>query len=109
MQQQGSPSRVNVERGIYKRRTRDGLVYEAIYQDSNGKTRWSTHATLKDARAARAEKVAALARGERIAPSKVTLPEYAERGSTRRLSSGLARATGTASRSASTSFRGSAA
>jgi Phage integrase family/Phage integrase, N-terminal SAM-like domain len=65
------------ERGIYVRETREGTRYEFIYQDSTGRTRWSTCSTLKEARQGRAAKVAALARGERVALSRVTLGEYA--------------------------------
>ncbi len=73
------PSRVKVkgERGIYTRDTKAGKRYEFIYQDSTGRTRWQTCSTLKEARQGRASKVAALARGERVAPSRVTLGEYA--------------------------------
>src|SRR5262245_60570106 len=65
-----TPSRVKVkgERGIYTRQTNAGRRYEFIYQDSTGRTRWQTCTTLKEARQGRASKVAALARGERVAP-----------------------------------------
>ena len=71
------PSRVKVKEGIYTRETRGGTRYEFIYQDSTGKTRWQTCATLKDAKEGRAAKVTALARGERVASSRATLAEYA--------------------------------
>jgi hypothetical protein len=68
---------VRVERGIFKRETVDGLRYEFNYTDSDGRTRWETKRTLREARAARAAKLAAVARGERVAPTKVTVAEYA--------------------------------
>ena len=39
-----------VERGIYKRQTADGVRYEFCFSDENGKTRWITVRTLKEAR-----------------------------------------------------------
>jgi integrase len=68
---------VRVERGIFKRETADGVRYEFNYTDSSGATRWSTVRTLKEAREGRATKLAAVARGERIVPTKVTVAEYA--------------------------------
>jgi integrase len=68
---------VRVERGIYKRETTDGLRYEYNYTDSNGVTRWATVRTIREAREGRAAKLTAVARGERVAPTKVTVAEYA--------------------------------
>lgn len=67
-----------VERGIYRRLTEDGTRYEYCYPDERGRTRWSTVRTLKEARDGRAAKIAAVARGERVAPSRVTFGELAE-------------------------------
>lgn len=74
-----SPKRnARVERGIFKRRNADGIVYEFNYPDSDGKTRWDTVATLKEARERRAEMIAKRARGERVVKSKATVAEIAE-------------------------------
>ena len=69
---------VRVERGIYRRQVAGGTKYEFCYQDENGKVRWSTVRTLKEARDGRAEKLSAVARGEKVAPVKVRFAEYAE-------------------------------
>lgn len=69
---------VRVERGIYKRETEGGLVYEVNYPDSGGVTRWDTVPTLKAARERRAEMIAKRARGERVVKSKATVAEIAE-------------------------------
>ena len=70
---------IRVERGVYKRVTADGIKYEFCFPDENGKTRWSTTRTLKEARDGRAAKIAAVARGERaVAPTKLTFGEFAE-------------------------------
>jgi integrase len=69
---------VRVERGIYKRETADGTRYEFNYSDSCGATRWETVRTLKEARAGRAAKVAAVARGERVVKAKATVAMVAE-------------------------------
>jgi integrase len=66
-----------VERGIFKRETRRGVVYEFVYTDQ-GKQYWKTCRRLQDARNERAAKIAAVARGERVAPSKATIAEIAE-------------------------------
>src|SRR6266498_3835966 len=73
------PLRERVERGIYKRDTRTGATrYEVAYLDSDGRQRWRTVATLREARQLRAELVSKVARGERVAPSKLTLAEFAD-------------------------------
>ena len=65
--------RSRVERGIFKRSTREGATrYDVSYLDSDGRQRWRTAATLADARRLRAELVTRVASGERVAPSKVT-------------------------------------
>ena len=71
--------RARVERGIYKRTGKDiGLVYEVCYSDSDGRQRWRTVDRLQEARALRGDLVSKVARGERIAPTKVTLAQYAD-------------------------------
>jgi integrase len=75
MQSHGSQLRVRVERGIYRRKTRDGKTtrYEIAYLDSDGRQRWRTVGTLREARDLRADLVSKVNRGERVAPSRVTL------------------------------------
>jgi integrase len=74
------PLRERVERGIYKRKTRGGeLRYEVAYLDSDGRQRWRTVANLKEARNLRADLVSKVNRGERVAPSRLTLREYADK------------------------------
>jgi integrase len=73
-----APRRVHIERGIYFRDTQAGRRYEIVFTDSNGRQRWKVvSGGLREARAARAEVVAKLARGERVAPSRFTLQEIA--------------------------------
>src|SRR5438128_10183771 len=81
MQSNGNPLRERVERCIYKRKTRDGRTtrYEVAYLDSDARQRWRTVATLRQARDLRAELVSKVNRGERVAPSRVTLSEFADR------------------------------
>src|SRR5205823_13776291 len=67
-----------VERGIYKRQTADGVRYEFCFSDENGKTRWITVRTLKEAREGRAAKMTAVRNGEPVAPTKTTFAELAE-------------------------------
>lgn len=75
---QAARLRTRVERGIFKRTTRAGETrYEVSYVDSDGHQRWSTVTTLTEARRLRAELVTRVASGERVAPSKVTLEEFA--------------------------------
>ena len=69
---------VRQERGIYKRETADGTRYEFCFPDENGKTRWLTVKTLKEARDGRASKITAVANHERVSPTKVTVRELAE-------------------------------
>jgi integrase len=79
MQEHPSPLRERVERGIYKRKTRDGSVrYELAFLDETGRQRWRTCSRLQDARDLRAKLVTRVAEGEHIASSKITLEEYAE-------------------------------
>src|SRR5688572_9102846 len=74
-----SPLRERVERGIYRRRTRDGATrYEIAYLDSSGRQRWRTVAKLQEARDLRAELVAKVNRGEAVSPSKVTFGDFAD-------------------------------
>src|SRR5436190_1965659 len=73
------PLRKRVERGIYKRKTKAGeMRYEVAYLDSGGRQRWRTVSTLKEARDLRADLVSKVNRGELVAPSKLTLGEYAD-------------------------------
>ncbi len=73
------PLRARIERGIYKRQTSDGQTrYEVAYLDSDGHQRWRTVDRLQDARDLRAELVSKVRRGERVAPSRVTLREYTD-------------------------------
>src|SRR5579862_3417955 len=72
-------TRVRIERGIFKRKTRDGETrYDLSYLDSDGHQRWRSVRTLTDARQLRAELVTRVASGERVAPSRVTFAEFAE-------------------------------
>ena len=73
-----SKRHVRVERGIYKRQVVGGIKYEYAYQDEHGKTHWETVRTLKEARDGRADKISAVARGEKVAPVKITFAEFAE-------------------------------
>lgn len=75
---QSARLRTRVERGIFKRTTRAGETrYEVAYTDSDAYQRWRTVPTLTEARLLRAELVTRVASGERVAPSKVTLAEFA--------------------------------
>ena len=66
------------ERGIYRRRTSDGVVrYEFNYVASDGRQRWKTVASLAEAKQERARLVGK-DRNERIAPSRQTFGEYAD-------------------------------
>jgi hypothetical protein len=80
MQPKRKPLRERVERGIYKRSTRDGKTtrYEVAFVDSDGRQRWRTVDRLQEARELRAELVSKVKHGERVAPSKITLIEYAD-------------------------------
>ena len=71
--------RRRVERGIFKRTTRDGRArYEVMYYDSEQRPRWRTVATLTDARLLRAELTTRIASGERVTVTKITLEEFAD-------------------------------
>src|SRR5689334_20205935 len=71
--------RRRVERGIFKRTTRDGRVrYEVMYYDSDQRPRWRTASTLTEARLLRAELTTRVASGERVTVSKLSLEEFAE-------------------------------
>jgi integrase len=79
MHHQRNPRRQNVERGIYFRKTATGRRYEIGFQGSDGRWRWRVvDGGLKEARAARAEVISKLARGERVAPSRRTFAEVAD-------------------------------
>jgi len=70
--------RERVERGIYRRQAASGVAYEITFTDSDGRQRWQrVEGGLREARAARAEVVAKLGRGERVAPSRQTFGEVA--------------------------------
>ncbi len=70
--------RVKVERGIYMRPGTSPAVYEICWTE-NGRLCWRTiEGGLREARAARGDAVAKLARGERVARTKLTFAEYAE-------------------------------
>jgi len=65
--------------GVYYRDRDKGRVYEIAYTDSYGKRRFQTVAGgLKDAQRVRAQVLEKMHRGERVAPSKVTVRELAE-------------------------------
>ncbi len=71
--------REKVERGIYRRKTRGGETrYEVAYLDSDGKQRWRTVASLREARLLRADLVTKVGRGERVAPTNVTVAAFAD-------------------------------
>jgi integrase len=67
-----------VERGIYRRVGKKGVVYEYTFVDTDGKQRWGHCDRLQEARDERATKLAAVKRGERAAPSKASIAEVAE-------------------------------
>jgi len=70
--------RVRVDRGIFKRQTKDGETrYEVSFLDLDGRQRWMTVRRLSDARRLRAELVTRVASGQRVVPSKVTFAEFA--------------------------------
>lgn len=77
MQSQPNRLREKVERGIYKRRTKDGETrYEVAFLDSDGRQRWRTVGKLQDARQLRADLVSKVGSGERVAPAKIRLGEF---------------------------------
>ena len=72
-------ARVQVERGIAYRERSFGRRYEFCYRDSEGRWRWQTVSSgLKEARLARAEMLARLGKGERVAPSRLRFGEFAD-------------------------------
>jgi integrase len=74
-----SPLRERVERGIYKRKTRDGRVrYEVAFVNVDGKQRWRTVPRLQEARDLRDELRATVNRGEVVPAAKTTFAEIAE-------------------------------
>ena len=76
---QTTPLKTKVEPGIWKRTTLDGIRYEFSYRDSDGRQRWETAERLHEARDRKAALRTKVRSGERVAPSKVTLGEYAAR------------------------------
>ncbi len=87
MQQNRTPLRERVERGIYKRKTHDGVTrYEVAYVDSDGRQRWRTVPTLREARTLRADLVSKVARGDRVAPVRITFADFADAWLTRQQS-----------------------
>src|SRR5438105_2429351 len=79
MQAKGNPLRERVERSIYKRTTKTGETrYEVAFVDSDGRQRWRTVEKLQEARDLRAELVAKVNRGERVAPSKLTFAAFSD-------------------------------
>src|SRR5581483_3910996 len=79
MQSKPSPLRERVDRGIYRRKTRHGEIrYEVAYCDSDGRQRWRTVDSLREARQLRADLVSKVARGERVAPSKATFSQFSD-------------------------------
>lgn len=83
------PVREKVERGIYRRKTRDGKTtrYEIAYVDRDGRQRWETLGNLNDARRRRAELVSK-PQAERTRPTKKLFAEVAEDWYLARCSSG---------------------
>jgi hypothetical protein len=73
--------RVKSRRGIYFRTTASGeRAYEVTFTDSDGRQRWQTiPGGLKDAEAALEGIKSRKRRGERVAPSKLTLREVSGR------------------------------
>jgi integrase len=50
--------------------------YEVAFVDNEGRQRWRTTGTLREARLLRADLVSKVSRGERVAPSKLTVAAY---------------------------------
>lgn len=71
-------ARTKVDRGIWRRTTKEGVRYEVAYLDAKGEQRWQTVDRLADARRIRGDLVAKVARGEVVAPTKTTFAELAE-------------------------------
>jgi integrase len=71
--------KVKGERGIYRRTTKDGETrFEVCYLDSTGKQRWRTTASLRGAKALRADLVARVNKGEQVASSRVLFGVFAD-------------------------------
>lgn len=74
--------RVPRRRGVYYRLDpttgkRITGVFEITYYDSDGRRRWETiHGSVEDAEAKRGDVAGRKRRGERVAPTKLTLAEY---------------------------------
>jgi integrase len=69
--------RVQVERGVYMRPGTSPVVYEITWSEG-GRQFWRTiKGGLREARAARGDAIARLARGERVVRTKLTFGEYA--------------------------------
>ena len=83
MQAKSKPRRERVPRrtGIYYRLDTNGKrvpgVFEITYYDSDRRRRWQTIiGSIDEAEETRADKLGRKRRGERVAPSKLTLAEY---------------------------------
>lgn len=73
-----TPLRERYERGIFRRKTRDGAMrWEIAYLDRDGRQRWETVATLADARRRRAE-LTSKPQAERLAAARRTFADLAE-------------------------------
>lgn len=78
----GGSRRERVERGIYRRLAADGKpAYEIGYRDSDGRQRWQrVEGGIKAARTARADVMARMGKGARVAPApRLTFGEAVER------------------------------
>lgn len=72
------PLRENVERGIYRRVTKDGRDrFEIMFRDRDGRHRRETLPTLRQARLRRGDLIAKAKRGEVTTPARVRLDEFA--------------------------------
>jgi integrase len=71
--------KVDGERGIYKRHTKDGQTRYEVAVFANGRQSWRTVATLREAKQLRADLVSKAGRGEQVARSRLTLNEVADR------------------------------
>jgi len=75
----GPVRRTRAARGIYYRQTTTGRAYEFTFTDSDGRQRWQrVDGGFREAEAARGDVQAKLGRGERVAPSRLTLRDYEE-------------------------------
>src|SRR5438093_12695479 len=65
--------------GVYWHRVAGGRRYEITYIDTEGKRRWKTvDGNLDDAQASRDDLHQRIRKGERVAPTKITVREVAE-------------------------------